>query len=414
MGIEAAPFRLYRGGTQEAVIHTGDGVLSSQGTIPTTEAAALEIINSRLPSGSPALSASDVYIHVAEAANSNFIPCRWMFLHGSTLKNIARDATAGVALMSSHETGGLCDYAKLPFGTTFAGRYELLSDRSERALVASYMLRGVEPNGKNGPSTDDLHKLIEGGVLRDTSVGLWPGGDGEILCSVCNQQLQANEFGESSCGHYPGTTLGMSAEELDGQRKRGVPQGKATYALVNFGMGEMSGVYDGAVPGAGFRKVMSLSREARTPDLMNQIQEAYSFAAWPKPMETTGATWERVTTPTYTATVTRNEGLPSVTLSAPIVEPDPEAPAASFASHSDSVLAAVQEYVTRSEGYASLRAQDGRQPSPDRRADWQALYERLGVLLVNTAPRPDPLPALRLKHLSMRADLARLSVGRQP
>jgi hypothetical protein len=39
----------------------------------------------------------------------------------------------------------------------------------------------------------------------------------------------------------------MSDEDKDRQRARGVLSGRATYTLMQFGIGEVSGVYDGAV-----------------------------------------------------------------------------------------------------------------------------------------------------------------------
>jgi len=418
-GVNAVPLRLFRTDEQAEAFKASDEAfkqdLAASGTLPRTADACMAAINAGLPEGAPELTKDDVYIHLTEAANSNLIADRWMFLHGSTLKNIARDGAAGVSLMNSHRTATLSTPSELPFGKTFSGRYERLPEGGERSLVGVYMKRGIYPNGANGPSTDDLHELIAAGTLKDVSVGLWPGGEGEAVCDVCGNGLWAfDEQGDWLCRHVPGTTREMSADQQTSQKKRGVPKGCATYSLHSFSMGEISGVYDGAVPGAGFKKMFALSRTGALAGAdLAAARDAYAFMGGPKeqdkvpPLEAVCTGWEsRTLTDSPVATVTLH------TLSAPIEEPTLEARAASYSDHSQSVLAAVQEYVTRSEGYAALRAQDGRQPSQDRRADWQALYERLGVLLTNTAPPPDPLPGLHLKHLSLRADLARLSVGR--
>jgi hypothetical protein len=109
------------------------------------------------------------------------------------------------------------------------------------------MLRDIAPNGANGPSTDTLHRMIDGGVLSDVSVGISPGQDGQLLCSVCGTDYRR-------CEHYAGTSENMTEEEMDAQRRRGVRRGVASYEMHNWHMGEVSGVYDGAVPGAGFSK----------------------------------------------------------------------------------------------------------------------------------------------------------------
>jgi hypothetical protein len=122
----------------------------------------------RLPG---ALTEADIYIHYALVANNTFLSDRWMFLHRSTLRNIATDAATATAFMNSHRTGGLSHPAELPMGRTFAGRFEQYGDGTMRTLVGMYMQVGLAPNGAQGPTTDDLHRMIWGGTLFDCSVG---------------------------------------------------------------------------------------------------------------------------------------------------------------------------------------------------------------------------------------------------
>ena len=79
----------------------------------------------------------------------------------------------------------------------------------------------------------------------------------------------------------------------------------------------------------------------------------------------------------------------------------------SFADHSSAVLAAVAELIERAEGYQALRAQDGRRPSAERRAEWVELHGRLTALLERTMP-PAPAPSVRLRQLALRARLVAL------
>jgi len=203
----------------------------------------------------------EVYIHYMEAANSNFIPDRFMFLGDSTLKNIARDAEAGFSFMNSHRTGSLSHPSELPFGQTFYGKNENKDGRN-RSVVGIYMLPGIQPNGANGPSTDDLNRMIEAGTVKDVSVGLYGGW---LQCDVCGQDLFAydNEADDYSCPHVPGSTYKMTASEIKAQKTRGVPDGKCSSTLLDARCGEVSAVYDGAVPGAGFQKALTFLKDGR-------------------------------------------------------------------------------------------------------------------------------------------------------
>lgn len=251
--VEGVPVRLLAGDVDTFAPTTRDGEL------PETMDAALATINAKLPEGAAELTADDVYIHYLEAANSNFIGDRYMFLGESTLRNIAADAGRGFAFMNSHRTGSLSQESELPFGKTFAGQYQEgideLGKPQKRAMVAFYMLRGVKPNGESGPTTDDLHKMIAGGQVADVSVGLH---GGEALCDVCSVNLR-----ETDCAHAPGTRRGMSDEQISQQLERGVTQGRASYTLNDARCGEVSAVFDGAVPGAGVKKVMSLRQKGK-------------------------------------------------------------------------------------------------------------------------------------------------------
>lgn len=220
------------------------------GILPDDMDSALQLINQKLPSGCAALTADDVYIHYIEAASNNFIGDRYAFLSESTLRNIAEDAAAGFAFMNSHRTGSLSTPSELPFGKTFAGQYRAGIDEQGRerkcAVVGIYMMRNVKPNGESGPSTDDMYAMILGGQVADVSVGL---NRGEAICDVCTSLL-------SDCSHYPGTRRAMTDDQIETQQSRGVPGGRASYTINNARCGEVSAVYDGAVPGAGIKKVM--------------------------------------------------------------------------------------------------------------------------------------------------------------
>ncbi len=263
-GVDATHVHFFRGDSayREAGSRPAHGV-ARIGVIPTTPESAVRLINASLaPALGKGLGLDDVYIHYVEAANSRFIGDRFMFLDASTLRNIANAAGSGFAFMNSHRTGGLSSPSELPFGRTFAGRYEEFADQTGatfgRAVVGLYMLKGVHPNGSAGPSTDDLHRSIEAGTLSDVSMGLV---GGLRVCDVCGEDLAERdpETGEFHCPHAPGTHRELGPENVEAQTARGVRGGKASYTLVDAMPQELSAVYKGAVPGAGFRKALALS-----------------------------------------------------------------------------------------------------------------------------------------------------------
>lgn len=259
--VEGVPIRFLRG--DDAFLRAG-ALVDAAGEIPTSDEDCLELINAGLPASADPLTLDDVYIHRIEAASSRFISDRFAFMGTSTLVNIATGAAQGVAFMNSHRTGDLSTPSELPFGRTFAGRYEAVMDDKggvqERALIGFYMLRGIQPNGNSGPTTDDLHRMVLGGQIFDVSVGLLAGADGKTVCDVCGANYR-------SCPHLAGSNREMSMDEQQAQVDRGVPGGQASYRLEDYEISEVSAVYDGAVPGAGFSKGLAMMDELSDEEL---------------------------------------------------------------------------------------------------------------------------------------------------
>ena len=272
-GFEACPLRL--AGSAPPPAPEKASLISARGQMPTGEAALARI--NQLVLGDP-LKPEQVLVRYLESGNSNFIPSRTMFLHASTLKNVARSADDGFAFMNSHRTGGLSSPAELPMGRTFAGRYESYAlpggQPFSRAVLGIYMLAGQRPNGANGPSTDELAAGIDAGTIFDVSLGI---KGGRALCDVCGFDLTArDDEGRYLCLHVPGTTRRMSLDQKRSQKARGVPDGVATYSIHDGTAGEISAVFDGAVPGAGFRRALAASGAGLLgPAELSQLQAAY-------------------------------------------------------------------------------------------------------------------------------------------
>jgi hypothetical protein len=75
---------------------------------------------------------------------------------------------------------------------------------------------------------------------------------------VCDNDLHgSDEDGNPLCPHVPGTRKFLTDDQQDAQRNRGVDDGVATYSIHDATAGEVSAVFDGAVTGAGFRRMLS-------------------------------------------------------------------------------------------------------------------------------------------------------------
>lgn len=405
--VEAVGFRFL------PVTEKGETLARSQGSLPATAEAALERINANLPQGAPALTSDDVFLHVLEAGNNNLVADRWCFLHQSTLKNVAREAGEFRSLMNSHATGSMCAPAQLPYGVTYAGRYEE-DGGAERAFVAAYMLARfynaatgeydlVRPNGAQGPSTAELNAMILAGVQRDVSLGLHPGEDGETLCDICNLDLWGTkgDWGEplsGGCPHYAGTDAAMTPEQIKAQKARGVTTGYATYSLVNFHMGEVSSVYDGAVPGAGYRKALVASREGTlSGEHLAQARRSYSF----------GQRFLREHAPEAPTFESEPVDAPAETQDEPDEQVSPRASAAEgMAEQVTRAFAAVESCLSNAERIRELRKKDGRARllGAETRERLSTLHGRLGELLDATLP-PDTLSReQRIQQFHSRLD----------
>ncbi len=263
---------LYGGATLQQFLRPSAGNRGGVGKLPSSVSEALTLINARCDDGDEPLTEEDVYIHYLEAASNAFVSDRFCFIGESTLKNIATDAAAGFAFMNSHRTGGYWSPSELPLGATFCGRFERVSSSSDddqtddsaenqasgagstrRAVVGVYLLKGVAPNGGNGISTDDMHRSIKARTIFDCSVGIY---GGKQVCDVCGHGLyELDEEYRYLCPHYPGSVYNMTDEQIAAQLAKGVTDGRCSYSWEDANCNEVSAVYDGACPGAGFIKV---------------------------------------------------------------------------------------------------------------------------------------------------------------
>lgn len=163
----------------------------------------------------------------------------------STLTNFAADFSAGRSLMNSHRTGGF-DGTELPIGRTFATDItgEFLPEDAGFDMqggaslgVYAYIQRGLQITDV---ANDQIIAGIEGGTIRDVSVGFLLGPDGLYKCSVCGNDF----FNYDLCAHFPGVRY---------------EEGRAFVWVENARGSEASLVFDGATPGAMIDKAIRMS-----------------------------------------------------------------------------------------------------------------------------------------------------------
>ena len=198
----------------------------------------------------------DWYFFTAEIS-STALDSYHTHMDASTLRNFARDAAEGKALLDSH------DGYKLGVGYSVGGRFEEEGDEG-RAVGTFYIVPGIRFGGKHSfASTDDYIRAVEAGVVRDVSVGFY---GGLWVCDLCHQPY----YGQgSTCNHIAGWEYEI---ERDGKMTREM----CTVTIHDARLSEVSLVYDGATPGAMILKAEQEAEAGRlSPSMVRQIERQY-------------------------------------------------------------------------------------------------------------------------------------------
>ncbi len=202
-------------------------------------------------------------LHIFPAVMStDAVDSHFSRMDDSTLKNYAKDAGEGVPFMNSHRTGG--SGSELPLGHTYEGSYEdgaatggAGQAARKVAKAGIYMLRGLRPNGDAGTATDDMMRAIDGGTVRDGSVGFY---GGKSICDVCGGDVRDY----AACPHIPGTSRKTENGRI------------ATYTVKGAHLREFSGVYAGSTPGAMFsRSALDKTERAIVDKLIGASEVSY-------------------------------------------------------------------------------------------------------------------------------------------
>lgn len=171
----------------------------------------------------------------------------------STLKNFANDASAGVSFLDSHNN------RSLGYGQSLAGRFESTGDLM-RTVASFYTIPGIRfGGGQSYASTDDFILAVKGRVARDVSVGFY---GGMAACDICGQDVFGFDWDTFRflCPHMPGVEYPVG--------DRGNETILATFTQEDSRLGEVSGVYNGATPGAVIEKAQRMAEVGQMPPEM--------------------------------------------------------------------------------------------------------------------------------------------------
>lgn len=178
------------------------------------------------------------------AVGDKVVPNRYMRLTPALLRVMEDDAKKGVSLMLNHNWSQL-GVQSIPIGKVFDARLAGGTQEGEETTLytTQYILR--DDSKVDGYSKNDIIKLIESGILADTSVG-WGTTRESYKCNICGNSI----YDWRKCEHIPGRKYIVNEET--NEVKECIIQAeppKELHAGNNVLM-ENSIVFDGAYPNA--------------------------------------------------------------------------------------------------------------------------------------------------------------------
>lgn len=199
----------------------------------------------------------DFFVFETLAVGDKVVPNRYMRLTPALLNVMKEDAEKGVSLMLNHnwsQTG----VQSIPIGKVFDARIDGSSQNGEETTLytTQYILR--DDSKVDGYSKNDIIKLIESGILADTSVG-WGTTRESYKCNICGNSI----YDYRHCEHIPGEKYIVNEET--NEVKECIIQAeppKELHAGNNVLM-ENSIVFDGAYPNAIIQS--AFGEEVETP-----------------------------------------------------------------------------------------------------------------------------------------------------
>lgn len=223
----------------------------------------------------------------------------------STLRNYADDAETGVAFLRNHNN------AEDPLGATLTGYFTGAQGDGVSHVRADFF-------ALTDPETLPYIAKLQAGVVRDLSVGFY---GGQWLCSICGRDM-LQWFGPDGCMHLLG--VAYSPRDDEGKVKKDAPPEIARATIENAHLAEVSGVYDGATPGAMIGKARALAVDGAFSARSRLLVEKRYRIHLPEPerrwagleLATPRATGATTTATTTATTATTEEALRAVLIQA--------------------------------------------------------------------------------------------------
>lgn len=152
------------------------------------------------------LIAEDVYVHEYLMLGTKYIPSRKIQFDRSLLQIYLQNLTSfDVVQIANHDFSGF-DTGILPYGRFFDG--EIRDDGDVASLYGiRYMIKGMSTY-INAFTTDDINRMINTGILKDSSVSVTFGFS---QCSICGNDIRDYE----NCQHWPGRTYKVDGKEIE-------------------------------------------------------------------------------------------------------------------------------------------------------------------------------------------------------
>ena len=197
----------------------------------------------------------DFFVFETLAVGDKIVPNRYMRLTPALLSIMKDDAQKGVSLMLNHNWSQL-GVQSIPIGKVFDARLAGGTQEGEETTLytTQYILR--DDSKVDGYSKNDIIKLIESGILQDTSVG-WGTTRESYKCNICGHSI----YDYRHCEHIPGQKYIVNEET--NEVKECIIQAeppKELHAGNNVLM-ENSIVFDGAYPNAIIQSGISANTE---------------------------------------------------------------------------------------------------------------------------------------------------------
>ena len=193
---------------------------------------------------SDAYKKSDFFVFETLAVGNRIVPNRYMKLMPDLLRVMEQDAKKGVSLMLNHNWSQI-GVQSIPIGKVFDARIGegTQEGETEALYTTQYILR--DDSKVDGYSKNDIIKLIESGILADTSVG-WGTDRESYKCSICGNSI----YDYRKCEHIPGRKYIVNEETSEVQECIIHAHAPKNLHAGNNVLMENSIVFDGAYPNA--------------------------------------------------------------------------------------------------------------------------------------------------------------------